>query len=360
MEFTLAEAAPTTPDAERLRLLENPGFGRVFSDHMASASWHVDKGWYDAKVEPLAPFAFHPGTAILHYAQGVFEGLKAYRHDDGSIWCFRPEENAVRLQRSCRRIALPTVETADFLASIQTLAAIDRSWVPEGGESSLYLRPFVFATQVGLGNHPTREAEFHLIGSPSGDYFAKGVAPITVWVSQELVRAFPGGTGAAKFGGNYAAGFAAHMEAELHECDQVIFLGGPERTWIEELGGMNVAAILEGRTLVTPALTGTILEGVTRSAVLRLAADLDIEIEERPLPLGELVAGARSGELTEFFACGTAAVVNPIGRICGPELDVTVAEGGTGPVTSALRDRLVAIQYGRAEDVHGWMHRICP
>ena len=356
-DFVVLDGSRATAEA-RSAILSDPGFGRHFTDHLASASWSSERGWHDASIMPVAPVPMHPGTSVLHYGQAVIEGLKAYRHDDGSVWCFRPRENAARLQRSCSRIALPQVDTAMFLAAVEGLVGLDRDWVPAGGESSLYLRPFVYATEIGLANHPSHTAVFCLLASPSGDYFPRGIQPISVWVSRSYVRAAPGGTGAAKFAGNYAAGFAAQREGDDHGCDQVLFLDAAEHRWVEELGGMNVMAVLADGTLVTPPTSGTILEGVTRDSVLRLAAGVGLVAQERPLAIEEVLAGARSGAVTELFACGTAAVVNPIGSLVAADGVVTVGDGGTGPMTAHLRRTLLDLQYGRAEDTFGWLHRL--
>jgi branched-chain amino acid aminotransferase len=348
-----------TSAEERSRVLADPGFGRHFSDHMASSAWDAGHGWHATRLERVRPLALHPASSVLHYGQAVIEGLKAYRHQDGSVWAFRPEQNAARLQRSCRRITLPEVPTALFLDALESLVSLDRAWVPSGGESSLYLRPFVFATQESLANQPSATAEFHMLASPAGDYFPRGVEPISVWVSSSYVRAAPGGTGAAKFAGNYAAGFAAQAEGDRHGCDQVLFLDAVERRWVEELGGMNVMAVLGDGTLVTPPASGSILEGVTRDALLQLGTDLGHEVEERPLALDELQSGAASGAVAELFACGTAAVVTPIGSLVHGESVIRFADGGTGAVTARLRRTLLDLQYGRAPDPHAWLHRLC-
>jgi branched-chain amino acid aminotransferase len=358
LDLTGVEDDTVTSEAERSKVLADPGFGRYFSDHMASSAWDAEHGWHDTRLERVRPLALHPGTSVLHYGQAVIEGLKAYRHEDGSVWAFRPEQNAARLQRSCRRISLPEVPTALFLEALESLVSLDRDWVPSGGESSLYLRPFVFATEQTLANRPSTQAEFHLLASPAGDYFAGGVAPISVWVSTAYVRAAPGGTGAAKFAGNYAAGFAAQTEGDRHGCDQVLFLDAVEHRWIEELGGMNVMAVLADGTLVTSPTSGSILEGVTRDSLLQVGTDLGLRVVERPLALAELESGAASGEVAELFACGTAAVVTPIGSLVHGEAVIRFADGGTGPVTARLRRTLLDLQYGRSPDTRAWLHRL--
>jgi branched-chain amino acid aminotransferase len=359
LDLTGVEDDTVTSEAERSRVLADPGFGRYFSDHMASSAWDAERGWHDTRLERVRPLALHPGTSVLHYGQAVIEGLKAYRHDDGSVWAFRPEQNAARLQRSCRRIALPEVPTALFLEALESLVSLDRDWVPSGGESSLYLRPFVFATEETLANRPSTQAEFHLLASPAGSYFPRGVEPISVWISTSYVRAAPGGTGAAKFAGNYAAGFLAQSEGDRHGCDQVLFLDAVERRWVEELGGMNVMAVLGDGTLVTSPTSGSILEGITRDSLLQLAADLGLPVEERPVSIDELEAGAASGEVAELFACGTAAVVTPIGTLVREDAVIRFGDGGTGPVTARLRRTLLDLQYARTPDPHAWLHPLC-
>jgi branched-chain amino acid aminotransferase len=340
----------------RAEIMANPGFGKYFTDHMLSITWTSGDGWHDARVEPYGPLSLDPACAVLHYAQEVFEGLKAYRHDDGSIWTFRPERNGARLQQSARRLALPELPIDDFVQSIETIVSIDKDWVPGGGEQSLYIRPFMIATEVFLGVRPSTEVRYMVICSPVGSYFAGGIKPVNIWLSSEYTRAALGGTGAAKCGGNYAAGLAAQIQATDHGCDQVCFLDAEEHRWIEELGGMNLYFVRADGTLVTPRLTGTILEGVTRSSILTLGEEFGLRPEERQVSIDEWRDGVASGEIREVFACGTAAVVTPVGRLVwdGGE----VGSGAAGEITMQLRNRLIDLQYGRSHDQHGWLHRI--
>jgi branched-chain amino acid aminotransferase len=347
---------PVAPD-ERARLMTDPGFGRVFTDHMARATWTADGGWADRRVEPRAPLAMDPAAAVLHYGQEIFEGLKAYRHADGSVWTFRPEANAARFAASARRLALPVLPVADFLGSIEALVGADAAWVPDAEESSLYLRPFMFGSEACLLVRSARVVDYLLIASPVGPYFAAGVQPVSIWVAQDLHRAGPGGTGAVKTMGNYAASMASQNEAYAHGCEQVCFDAATGRN-LEELGGMNVFVVLATGEVVTPALDGSILEGVTRASVMTLLRDAGHDVVEREVPLAEVLAGLRTGGVAEMFACGTGAVVSPIGRLVGRDFDLVVGGGGTGPVTAAVRRRLTDIQYGRADDVRGWMHRL--
>ncbi|GAA2339705.1 branched-chain amino acid aminotransferase [Saccharopolyspora halophila] len=349
---------PATAD-RRAEVLENPGFGRFFTDHMVTIKWQEGRGWYDAKLEPYHSFELDPATSVLHYAQAIFEGLKAYHQPDGSIGAFRPEANARRLQDSARRIAMAELPEELFIESLRELVAADRDWVPTEGESSLYLRPFMVSTDIGLGvNSPSKSYLYSLIASPAGSYFSGGIKPVTVWLSHEYVRAAPGGTGAAKFAGNYAASFLAQAEAVEQGCDQVVWLDACDRHTVEEMGGMNLFFVFgsgENARLVTPALSGSLLPGVTRSSLLELGKELGMQVEERKITAEEWEKAAATGELTEVFACGTAAVITPVGKVKHREGEFTVSDGQPGEVTMKLRDRLTGIQKGISEDTHNWM-----
>ncbi|NUT32640.1 MAG: branched-chain amino acid aminotransferase [Hamadaea sp.] len=357
-QFEIHPTAHPTAQAEREALLANPGFGRVFTDHMVTVKYAEGKGWYDARVEARAPIPMDPASAVLHYAQEIFEGLKAYKLADGGIGLFRPDANARRFVESAQRMAMAPLPPELFLGAIRELVAIDRDWIPGTDEASLYLRPFQFASEVFLGVRPAKEYLFCLIASPVGAYFSGGVKPVSLWVSSEYTRAAPGGTGAAKCGGNYAASLAPMLEAAERGCDQVIFLDAVERKYVDELGGMNVFLVLDDGTLVTPPLTGTILPGITRDSLITMAQADGRRIEERQISMDEWREGAASGRIVESFACGTAAVVTPIGTIRSEEGDFTIADGATGPVTADLRKRILDIQWGRAEDPYGWTTRI--
>jgi branched-chain amino acid aminotransferase len=358
LDFEIRPNPAPVAAAERASLLANPGFGRIFTDHMVTIRYAEGKGWYEPRVEARAPIALDPATAVLHYAQEIFEGLKAYPAPDGGVSMFRPDANAARFTASAQRMAMPPVPEPVFLESLRQLVRIDRDWVPQTEDGSLYLRPFAFANEVFLGVRPAMECLFLVIASPVGPYFSGGVTPVAVWVSPDYTRAAPGGTGAAKCGGNYAAGLAAQAEAIEHGCDQVVYLDAVQRAYVDELGGMNVFFVLADGTLVTPPLTGTILPGITRDSLLTLAARAGRPVEERPVSMAEWRDGAASGRIAEAFACGTAAVITPIGTVRSPEGEFTVADGGTGPVTMALRQELVDIQRGRAPDPFGWVHRV--
>ena len=346
------------PADERAALLASPRFGTVFADHMARISWTTAEGWHARRVEPYGPLQLDPACAVLHYAQEVFEGLKAYPHADGSVWTFRPQANAARFARSAARLALPQLSEQDFLDSLAALLAVDRDWVPVGEEMSLYLRPFMYASENFLGVRASRTAEYLVIASPVGPYFTNGVRPVSIWVAQDYHRTGPGGTGAAKCGGNYAASLLPQPQAYAKGCEQVCYLDAATNSCLEELGGMNVMVVDADGAVRTPPLTGDILEGVTRSSVLQLLADAGHEVREEPIALADLLTGLADGGVVEVFACGTAAVMTPIGRLSGEGFDVTVNGGQAGPVTTSIRAELTDIQYGRRPDRHGWLRRL--
>ena len=361
LSFELTPNDQPLSDAARNDVLANPGFGKKFTDHMAVAMWREGSGWGEGQVRPYGPFTLDPAAAVLHYAQEIFEGMKAYRHADGSVWTFRPEKNAARFNRSAKRLALPQMDEADFVASLKALVEADVNWVPafEDGEASLYLRPFMFASEAFLGVRPSLEVTYSVIASPAGPYFSGGLKPVSLWLSRDYARAGVGGTGAAKCGGNYASSLAAQIEASEHGCDQVVFLDSLEQKYIEELGGMNVFLVTNNNELITPELTGTILEGVTRDSILELAKDLGLTPVERRIDIQEWIDGCNDGTITEIFACGTAAVVTPVGRLKfdGGEVASGPADDA-GPVATKIRQTLLGIQKGTLEDTRGWMTRL--
>jgi branched-chain amino acid aminotransferase len=358
LDFEIRPNRRPVSAAERAALLIDPGFGRVFTDHMVTIRYADGKGWYDARVEARAPIPIDPATAVLHYAQEIFEGLKAYHSADGGVTMFRPDANARRFTTSAARMSMPALPEQVFLDSLHQIIAIDRAWLPTSEEGSLYLRPFMYASEVYLGVRPALEYLYVLIASPVGAYFSGGVTPVKLWVSQEYTRAAPGGTGAAKCGGNYAASLAAQAEALAHGCDQVVYLDAVHREYVDELGGMNVFFGYDDGSLVTPPLNGSILPGITRDSVIALAERAGRTVVERPISVAEWRADANSGRIREAFACGTAAVVTPIGVVRSPQGDFTMGDGGPGEVTMSLRQQLVDIQRGRAEDPFGWVHRV--
>lgn len=359
LAFTPTSTTRRVADDERARILADPGFGRHYTDFMARARWTEQKGWGQAELVPFGPVQLSPAAAVLHYGQEIFEGLKAFRHPDGSVWTFRPEANAERMQRSARRLALPELPVADFLASLQAVVAADEPWVPEAtSEESLYLRPFMFASEEFLGVRASHCVDYYVIASPAGPYFRRGVQPLVVWITDEYARAGTGGTGAAKCGGNYASSLLGKREAAENGADEVLFLDSETHTSIDELSGMNVFALTRDGRLLTPALTGSILEGVTRSSILQLARDRGLEVAEQRLVMSEVLEKLGTGEITEMFACGTAAVINPIGEFRARGGSWIVGDGGSGETTLALRQELTDIQYGRIPDRHGWLTRL--
>ena len=356
-QFTrLPHPAPTAA-ADRAAVLADPGFGKCFSDHMVCIDWSEDKGWHNPVIGPRGPIALDPAASVLHYAQEIFEGLKAYRTADGGIALFRPEANAARFNASARRLAMPELPEDLFIGAIRELVAADSDWFPTVEGGSLYLRPFMIATEAFLGVRPAKEYKFLVIASPAGNYFKSGAPAVSIWVS-DYTRAAPGGTGAAKCGGNYAASLVPTAEAFANGHDQVLFLDAAEHKWIEELGGMNLFFVFSDGTLRTPALTGTILPGITRDSLLQLAREEGLTVQEDRYSLDQWRADAASGHLIETFACGTAAVVTPVGKVADRTSEFTIGSGGPGQLTQKLRARLVAIQRGEAPDTHGWVTRL--
>ncbi|MFW8566567.1 branched-chain amino acid aminotransferase [Orrella sp. 11846] len=356
--FDITESTHRQNDDLRQKILANPGFGVNFTDHMVAIDWTAQQGWHDARVQPYGPLQIDPASSVLHYAQEIFEGLKAYRHADGSIWIFRPLENGLRMQRSAERLALPPLPEDLFLESIKALIRVDDMWVPSAPETSLYLRPFMIANERFLGVRAAQRAAYYVIASPAGAYFPQGVAPVNIWVSQEHSRAARGGTGAAKCGGNYSASLLPQQEASRHDCSQVLFLDSQEGKYLEELGGMNLFLVKRDGTLLTPSLTGSILEGVTRDSIITLAKDRGHEVVERKISLDEMLEGLRSGDISEAFACGTAAVITPIRMIKGESFTVGEPNAPAGELTMSLRQELTDIQYGRRADPHHWMMKV--
>jgi branched-chain amino acid aminotransferase len=352
-----------TPDEEVARLLEAPGFGRVLSDHMISAEYTEGRGWHDARLTANQPLLLSPAALVLHYAQAIFEGLKAYAQQDGGVAIFRPWENARRFRSSARRMAMPELPEEWFVEALETLVRADRRFVPQSQENSLYLRPFMFADESMLGVRPSHSYRFLVVASPAESFFGSTAKPVCVWLSHEYVRAAPGGTGGAKCAGNYAASLLAQQEAADQGCDQVVWLDAIERRFVEEMGGMNLCFVMQGddggpARLVTPELTGTLLPGVTRDSLLVLGRDLGLEVSEERIDTEQWEKGCRDGTITEVFACGTAAVVTPVGRVRHARGEWVVGDGQPGPVTVQLRQALLDIQHGRAADVHGWMLRV--
>src|SRR3954452_16831971 len=357
----VVEDVPRRSATERAGLLADPGFGRYFSDTMFVARYRTGQGWYDARLTAYAPRQMDPSTAALHYAQSIFEGLKAYAQPDGTVATFRPEANAARFVRSAKRLAMPPVPEEAFITAIDALVDSDREWVPTGPDQTLYLRPYQLATEPFLGVRPANEYLFLVIASPAGAYFSRGVHPVSVWLSEDYIRAAPGGTGDAKCAGNYAASLLAQEQAAAEGCDQVVWLDALEKRYVEEMGGMNLFFVLgsgDDAELVTPELTGTLLPGITRESLITLARDLGYRVTERRFSVEEWRQGVADGTVTETFACGTAAVITPVGEVKARTGDFVVGDGTPGALTMRLREALLDIQHGRVADTHGWLHRV--
>ena len=361
ISFEILATDSPVPAQQRAQVMAEPGFGSVFTDHMTSIRWSEDRGWHDARLEPYGQIVLDPASAVLHYGQEIFEGLKAYAQPGGRIVSFRPQANAARFNRSADRLAMPALPEDAFVKAIEVLVRQDRDWVPTTEGHSLYLRPFMIATQRGLGvNKPSGSYLFTVIASPVAGYFG-GAKAVTVWLSDDYTRAAPGGTGEAKCGGNYAAAFAGQLQALEHGCDQVVWLDAAERRWIEEMGGMNLFFVYGSGAeaqLMTPAPTGSLLHGITRDSLLKLGPDLGIPAHEGKISVEDWRAGCASGEITEVFACGTAAVITPVGAVRSNSGDWLVGDGTPGPVTMRLREELVGIQTGTRPDPYGWIHRL--
>lgn len=339
------------------KIFDEPGFGKYYTDHMVQIDWNKNEGWNNARVQPYAPLSLDPATSVMHYGQAIFEGLKAFRHQDNDVYAFRPDQNADRFMKSAVRLAMPALPVNLFLESLKSFLSVDGRWVSSRSEQSLYIRPFMIATEVGLGVRPSSHYSFFIIASPVGPYFPQGVKPVSVWISTEFVRAAPGGTGEAKCAGNYAASLIAQAQAAEQGCDQVVWIDAIERKWIEEMGGMNLFFVY-GNKLVTPSLTGTLLRGVTRDSILTLAGELGLEKVETMISVDDLIRDLESGKITEAFACGTAAAITPIGTIKSERGTWKVGSGEPGDVTLKLRETLIGIQTGNSPDTHQWMMRV--
>lgn len=357
-KYKIEISSSPTSSKEIAKQLECPSFGKIFTDHMVRAVWTPDLGWHNHRVVPYGPYSLDPAASILHYGQEVFEGMKAYYHADGTIWTFRPGFNASRFQFSASRLAIPELSVEDFIGSLAALVAVDKQWVPRQSGMSLYLRPFMFSAEAFLGVHSGQVIEYGVIASPSGAYFSNGLSPVDIWVANDYHRAGPGGTGAAKCGGNYAASLVPQQIAAEKGFSQVLYLDAKTQTKIEELGGMNIIAVDKDGNLHTPALSDSILEGGTRGALLQLIKDFGGRSYEEEMTLDGIIQGIEDGTYTEVLACGTAAVVTPIGRLAGEGFDVLINNGQVGEVTKRLYDTLTGIQWGTKSDPHNWMYRL--
>ncbi|GAB2554914.1 branched-chain amino acid aminotransferase [Spirosoma aerophilum] len=357
-EFDTTNHPSPVPADQRRQLRQDPGFGRVKTDHMVTIRYSAQQGWHAARLEPRADFTLDPTAMVFHQAQEIFEGMKAYRLADGGAALFRPTLNARRFANSARRMAMPPLPEALFVESVRRLVRLEEDWIPNADGAALYIRPFMLATEPILSVRPSAEYLFCVVATPVGSYFSDSTSALRLWVSDTYCRAAPGGTGEAKCGGNYAAGLAAQAEAIGQGCDQVVFLDAVERQWIEELGGMNLFFVFDDGTLLTPPLTGTILPGVTRDSLLILARQMGLSVREAPYSIDQWQADAQSGRLREAFACGTAAVVIPIGSVKGKRHNFTIGEEGEASLTVQLKSALVGIQRGIAPDANGWLDRV--
>lgn len=335
----------------------NLGFGTYFTDHMFMMDYTEGVGWHDARIVPYAPIAMDPATMVLHYAQETFEGLKAYRNPKGEITLFRPEMNARRMINSNKRICMAELPEDMFVEAVEAIVKYEQDWIPTAKDTSLYIRPFMFASEASVGVHPAKSYTFVIILSPVGSYYPEGVNPVKIWVEDEYVRAVKGGTGFTKCGGNYAASIAAQVKAESHGYTQVLWLDGVHRKYVEEVGTMNVMFLIDD-TVVTAPLEGSVLPGVTRDSIIHILKDWGYKVEERELSIDELMEAGRNGKLKEAFGTGTAAVISPVGQLYYKGEEIVINDFKTGELTQKLYDTLTGIQWGRLEDKYGWVRYI--
>ena len=336
---------------------EKLGFGHIFTDHMFIMNYDEGQGWHDARIEPFHNITLSPAAMVFHYGQTMFEGLKAYKGDNGEVYLFRPDMNAKRANNSTARLCIPKIPEEDFVQAIKTVVDVDRDWIPDEPGTSLYIRPFIIATEPHLGVAPSSSYLFMVILSPSGAYYESGLAPVGIWIEDEYVRAVRGGIGYAKTGGNYAASLAAQVKAHDDGYSQVLWLDGVERKYIEEVGAMNIVFKIAGK-VVTPMLNGSILPGITRDSVLTLCRDWGYDVEERRISVDELIAAAHNGTLEEVFGTGTAAVVSPVGKLRYKDEVFVIGDGKIGELTQKLYDELTGIQWGKRPDTRGWRQTV--
>ena len=356
MKYEISITKTTTPaakPADESKL----GFGKIFTDHMFVMDYEVGRGWFDARVVPYGPFIMDPACTVFHYAQEIFEGMKCYRRKDGGLQLFRPRDNFARMNRSAARMGMPEIDIEQALAGLMALLKADADWVPSAAGTSLYIRPTMISTDVMLGVHASHTYRFFIICSPSGAYYPKGLAPVGIYVEPELVRAVKGGVGFTKTGGNYAASILAGEIAKNKGYEQVLWLDGKENKYVEEVGSMNMFFKFSD-ALVTPPLTGSILGGITRDSIMKLAADMGVPVEERRLTVQDVFDAADQGTLEEAFGSGTAAVVSPVGRLAWNDREITISGGQIGALTQRLYDTLTGIQFGEVEDTHDWIVRV--
>jgi len=351
------EIQPVTQPKTRLEDESQLVFGRQFTDRMFVMEYDAGRGWHSARIQPYAPFSLDPAALVLHYAQEIFEGLKAFRHQDGSIALFRPKDNIRRFNRSAQRLCMPPVDEEFFLKALKELIRLESDWIPSAEGTSLYIRPTMIATEAVLGVKPSDKYLCYIILSPVGAYYKGGFKPVKIWISDQFIRSAPGGTGEVKCGGNYAASLLAARQAAEKGFDQVLWLDAVKRKYVEEVGSMNICFLYDGK-IVTSPLHGTILNGVTRRSILQLATEMGYQIEERAMSVDELLDGAESGRLAEAFGTGTAAVVSPVGQLTYQDRTVTIGDGQVGELTLKLFEALTSIQYGRHPDPHDWVVKI--
>ena len=348
IKITRTTAPKAKPESEA-----KLGFGKVFTDHMFIMNYTEGKGWHDARIEPYANLSLSPASMVFHYGQEMFEGMKAYKTDDGKTCLFRPDMNAKRTNGTNRRLCIPEFPEEDFVEAVKAIVKVDEAWIPTDPGTSLYIRPFIIATDEFLGVAPSKTYLFIIILSPSGAYYASGLNPVGIWIEDEFVRAVRGGMGFTKTGGNYACSLAAQVKAHDAGYSQVLWLDGVERKYIEEVGAMNIFFKIDGK-IVTPMLNGSILPGVTRDSVIRLCKSWGMDVEERKISVDELIEAQNTGKLEEIFGTGTAAVISPVGKLRYKDDVMVIGDGGIGPVSQKIYDTVTGIQLGKIEDPFGW------
>ncbi|WP_034639093.1 branched-chain amino acid aminotransferase [Desulfofalx alkaliphila] len=339
--------------------VDSLGFGKHFTDHMFTMRYNEELGWYKGKISKLEPFALHPAASVFHYSQEIFEGLKAYLSEDEKVLLFRPEENARRMNRSARRLCMPEIPEELFLNALNELISLEKQWIPKAPGTSLYIRPAMMGVEAFLGVRSSKEYLFYIILSPVGPYFKEGFKPVGIYVEDQMARAIPGGVGDIKAGGNYAASLLAGHRAQELGYSQVLWLDAKEHRYLEEVGAMNVFVVF-GSTLVTPPLTGSILPGITRDSVLKLAQSMGYKVEERLISIDQVLEGVAHGAVTEVFGSGTAAAISPVGSLFYKGKNYVIGNNRVGDITQAIYDRLTAIQYGKVKDEFGWVREINP
>ena len=343
----------TANPKEKYKADDKLGFGKIFTDHMFIMNYTEGIGWHNPRIEEYAPISLDPSAMVFHYGQTMFEGMKAYKGEDGKVYLFRPDMNAKRANESNKRLCIPEIPVEDFVQAVKAVVEVDKDWIPTGSGESLYIRPFVIATDEFLGVAPSKTYLFIIILSPSGAYYASGLAPVGIWIEDEYVRAVKGGIGFAKTGGNYAASLKAQVKAHDDGYSQVLWLDGVERKYIEEVGAMNIFFKINGK-IVTPMINGSILPGITRNSVINMCKHLGFEVEERKISVDELVAAAKDGSLEEVFGTGTAAVISPVGKLRYCDDVMVIGDGEIGEVSQKLYDTLTGIQWGKLDDPFGW------